>query len=249
MPPLLNNLQVILVRAENPANIGQAARAMKNFGLSRLALVNCAPHQTDDAYTLGWKAKNILDKAELFSSLETATQPIDLAVGFTTRSGRKRGEPRAVNEIVPQIMEAMNDQQVALVFGNEKNGLSNEELERCDLHAVIPTAPDYSSLNLSHAITVAAFSIFTQTSAAKKLLRKPERFYATSQEFDELMRHFREALLALDYQNSRKIGLLDRTLENLTHFFRKSGLEKRELHLFRAFLSKVREREQVFREV
>jgi len=90
----MKNIQVVLVRAENPANIGQTARAMKNFGLSRLVLVRCAPHQVQEAYSLGWNAKEILDGAAVFTNVGAALSNSVLSVVFPRRSGHARGEPR-----------------------------------------------------------------------------------------------------------------------------------------------------------
>ena len=237
---MIHDCRVILVRAENPANIGQVARAMKNFGFSNLALVTCASHQTHEAYTLGWKSKEILDRAQSYSSLKDAIQGTSLVVGFTRRSGRHRGQGRLIADAIPQIMEASRSGLVALVFGNEKNGLSNEELKYCDDLVIIPTASAYSSLNLSHAIAIALYSIYSQTLEGKKINKKPERFYTTPKEFEELMNDFRTTLIALGYQKSLRENLLETTLVNIKHFFKKCSVEKREFHLFKAFLAKVR---------
>lgn len=237
----MDNLDVVLVRAENPANIGQTARAMKNFGFSRLLLVNCVPHRVEEAYTLGFRAKEILDQAPVYGSLEGAVRGSGLVIGFTRRNGRERGEPRSIVKVAERVVEVMRDQNVSLVFGNEKNGLSNEELVFCHELAFIPTGSEYSSLNLSHAVAVALFSVLTRLPECRMLLEKPERFYATPDEFEELIGNFREVLEMLDYENSSKEGLLERTLKNLGRFFHKAGLEKREFHLFRAFLRRMKD--------
>lgn len=247
------NLCVVLVRAENPANIGQTARAIRNFGFSNLALVRSAPHRVDEAYTLGWHAKDILDRAPAYESLEEALCGSALVVGLTHRSGRERGEPRSIVEVTGRVVEVMNEQKVSLVFGNEKNGLSNEELACCHELAFIPTGTEHSSLNLSHAVAVTLFSIFTRclTFAAGNSRdrslphRKPERFYATPGEFGELIENFREVFDLLGYDESPKEDLLERTLENVERFFHKTGLEKREFHLFRAFLAKIKHQSEV----
>lgn len=235
----LENIQIVLVRAENPANIGQAARAMKNFGLSKLLLVDCIPHQVQEAYSLGWNAKEILDQATVFSSLQDAIKESVLVIGFTRRSGHARGEPRSFVEALPQVMETATDHQVALLFGNEKNGLSNEELRYCHLAAILPTSQEHASLNLSHAVAIASFLIFSQTPQATLNLKKPERYYATQAELGDLMTDFRRVLEALDYQDVEMNDLLTRTLNNLSRLFKKAGLERREFHLFKAFLSRV----------
>ena len=240
------NIQIVLVRPENPANIGQAARAMKNFGLSRLALVQSVPHQVQEAYTLGWNAKEILDNARVFkvgathaSPLQEAVKNSVLVVGFTRRSGHSRGEPRSFQEILPQVLETAEGHEVSLLFGNEKNGLSNDELKRCHVAAVLPTAKEHASLNLSHAVAVAAFLIFSQTPESVLNLRKPERYYATQEELESLMADFKAVLETLDYRDTFYNDLLTRTLNNLRRLFKKAGMERREYHLFKAFLSRV----------
>lgn len=235
----LGHILIILVRAENPANIGQVARAMKNFGLSRLALVDCAPHQVQEAYSLGWNAKEILDQALVFPSLEAALKDAVLVVGFTRRSGHARGEPRSFVEILPQVMEMARSHSVALLFGNEKNGLSNQELKSCHLAAILPTSSEHASLNLSHAVAIASFLIFNQTPQSTLNLRKPERYYATQAELADLRMDFARVLETLDYEDSELNDLLTRTLNNLDRLFKKAGLERREFHMFKAFLSRV----------
>jgi len=239
---LLSSLQVVLVRAENPVNIGQAARAMRNFGVSRLALVNCGPHQAEEAYTTGWRGKHILDKAETYKSLDVVAKASSLVVGFTARSGRRRGEPRWLMDLVPQIIETMQSGNVLLVFGNEKNGLSNDELSQCHQIAMIPAESEYTSMNLSHAVSIALFSIYSRIFSDRKAPKNHERYFATPDEFEELMNDFREVLLALGYNESNRRGVLSSTLNHLSHYFKKAGLDLREFHLFKAFLARIQKK-------
>lgn len=238
----MKNIQIVLVRPENPANIGQTARAMKNFGLHNLALVKSVPHQVQEAYTLGWNAREIIDEAKVFSSLADAISDSVLVVGFTRRSGHARGEPKSFLEILPQVMQTAVTHKVSLLFGNEKNGLSNLELKRCHLATVLPTAPEHASLNLSHAVAIAAFLIFNQTPESAVQFRKPERYYATQGELEALLDDFKRVLEALDYEDRPLNDLLTRTLNNLSRLFKKAGLERREFHLLKAFLSRVEQK-------
>ena len=257
---MTKNIQITLVRAENPANVGQVARAMKNFGFTRLALVNSSPHQVQEAYTLGWNAREIIDNARVFNSTVGAgsprpgtkgeeTSPLQqaiadsvLTVGFTRRSGHARGEPRSFLEISPQILEAARHHTVALLFGNETNGLSNEELRLCHLATILPTAAEHASLNLSHAVAIAGFLIFSQTPESVPNLRKPERYYATQAELEDLMSDFKEVLEVLDYRDTQFNDLLTRSLNNLRRLFKKAGIERREFHMFKAFLSRIEQK-------
>ncbi len=239
---MLNSLQIILVRAENPVNIGQAARAMRNFGVTQLSLVNSAPHQVQDAYTTGWRGKEILDQAKVHDSLPAALQDSILSVGFTARSGRERGEPRWLMDLIPEMIEAMQEGKVSLVFGNEKNGLSNEELGHCHKIAMIPAETEYSSLNLSHAVSIALFSIYSSLVTGKKKTVNPERYFTTQSEFDELMNDFREVLRVLGYNDGRRGDVLSRTISHISHYFKRAGLDLREFHLFKAFLARIQKK-------
>ncbi len=236
---MLNNIRITLVRPENPSNIGQAARAMKNFGLTRLGLVNSVPHQVQDAYTLGWNAKEVIDEARTFSSIEEAVHDSVLVIGFTRRSGHARGEPRSFLDLLPQILEAAEGHEVSLLFGNEKNGLSNGELKSCHLAAILPTSNEHGSLNLSHAVAIASFLIFNQTSESVLNLKKPERYYATQGELEDLITDFRSVLEMLDYQDVQYNDLLTRTLNNLRRLFKKAGIERKEFHMMKSFLSRT----------
>lgn len=237
--PFLKNLQVVLVRAENPVNIGQAARAMKNFGVEKLALVRSAFHRVPEAYTVGWKAKKILERAETFNALDDALRKTSLAVGFTARKGKRRGEPRPIHETIPQILETLRTRKVAFVFGNEKNGLSNAELRQCNLIAAIPVAKEYSSLNLSHAVAISVFTVFSRTQAAARLFDKAECDFATTEEFESLMQRWHLLLRSLGYQNSGKLNLLNAVSDHLRHYFKRTGIDRRDFHMFRALLSRI----------
>lgn len=238
----LRNLQIILVRAENPINIGQAARAMKNFGVSKLALVRSAFHRVPEAYTVGWKARQILDQAKTFDALDGALRGVAFAVGFTARKGKRRGEPNPIHKILPQILETLKTRPVALVFGNEKNGLSNDELRKCHALTTIPVTKEYSSLNLSHAVAISLFSVFSQTKQAEKPFRKLKQHYATAKEFKNLMEMWGRLLKSLGYKNDPKMNLLKTVSEHLQHYFKKAGLERRDLHMFRALLNRIEQR-------
>lgn len=231
----------MLVRAENPMNIGQAARAMKNFGVSKLTLVDCVPHRVPDAFTTGWKARNILNQARSVKSLANAIKG-SLAVGFTSRAGKRRGTPRAFFDVVPEILGALEHQKVALLFGNEKNGLSNEELKRCHWIATIPAAPEYTSLNLSHAVAVVLATLYGRHAGIKPLFEKPARYYVKPAEFERFMRDWAQILRGLRYRNSGKHRIFSQVITGFRHYFKKAGLDRRELHLFQAFASKIRQK-------
>jgi len=239
---IMQNLSVILVRAENPINIGQTARAMKNFGARNLSLVNCVPHQVNEAYTPGWKAKEIIDGAKVCATVPEAVENAPLTVGFTARIREGRGGPVLLSEMVPQILEAMEQAPVCFLFGNEKNGLSNEELDLCDVAVRIPTDGEYESLNLAHAAAVSLYAVYSQIPDSQNIFGWRERYFATEKEFLTLMEHFQEVMSLLGYQDIKSEDISGKIHKQIANFFRKGRLEKRELNLFEAFLSKIKER-------
>jgi TrmH family RNA methyltransferase len=235
-------LNVVLVRAENPINIGQTARAMKNFGARNLSLVNCVPHQVNEAYTPGWKAKEIIDGAKVCTTVSEAVEKAVLTVGFTARIREERGGPVLLSEMVPKILEAMEQGPVCFLFGNEKNGLSKEELDLCNVAVRIPTDGEYESLNLAHAAAVSLYAVYSQIPDSQNVFGWRERYFATEKEFLTLMEHFREVMNLLGYQDIKSEDISGKVHKQIANFFRKGRLEKRELNLFEAFLSKVNER-------
>lgn len=238
----IQRLNVVLVRAENPVNIGQTARAMKNFGTRNLSLVNCVPHQVDEAYTPGWKAKDILDSAKTHSELRKAFTESSYVIGLTARIRNKRGGPAFFSELIPQILDMMQGKDVYLVFGNEKNGLSNEELDECDVAATIPTSLDYQSMNLSHAVAVCLYEIYSKFPESKKIFGWRDRYFATDAEFKDLMNDFSQVMNILEYSKSMGGARFKKIEAQISNFFRKARIEKREVNLFRAFLSKIQTR-------
>ena len=238
----MTSLNVVLVRAENPINIGQTARAMKNFGTRNLSLVNCVPHQVNEAYTPGWKAKEIIDGAKVYATVREAVENAGLTVGFTARIREERGGPVLLSEMVPKMIEVMEQDSVYFLFGNEKNGLSNEELDLCNVAVRIPTSFEYESLNLAHAVAVALYAVYSVFPESQDVFGWRERYFATEKEFLTLMEHFQEVMELLEYRNIKNEDLFGKVQKQIANFFRKGRLEKRELNLFEAFLFKIKER-------
>ena len=158
---MLDRLRVVLVEPHHPGNIGSVARAMNVCGLDHLYLVNPAPwRESDEAWRLACGSRKVLNAAVEVSTLEGALDGVLTAIGTTHRMGRARGPmvpPRILAEHLPSMLD---DGAVAIVFGREDKGLSNEELARCQMGVHIPTAGSYPSLNLSHAVMVVAYECY-----------------------------------------------------------------------------------------
>lgn len=167
-PMPLTNIRVVLVRPRGGANVGAVARAMKNTGLDDLVLVRPAVVRTFWSKAMAVHAEDVLTRAGRYESLAEAVADCGLVVGTTCRQGLYRRAAQAPREAAPRLVAAAETNRVALVFGPEDHGLSNEDLKRCQQLIMIPSAPDYPSLNLAQAVMVCGYELFlaAQTTAA-----------------------------------------------------------------------------------
>ena len=155
----LSRIRVVLSQPSHPGNIGAAARAMKTMGFADLALVRPRHFPDPDATARAAGAADVLALARVHDTLEAALGDCALAVGFSARPRDLSHPATALRDAAAPIVEAAAHGRVALVFGNETSGLSNEELARCQMLAAIPANPDYASLNLAAAVQVACYEI------------------------------------------------------------------------------------------
>lgn len=141
-----------------PGNIGASARAMNTMGFSHLRLVNPADHLSTEARTLAHGSVHILEKAEVFSSFSEALSDIDFVIGTSARKKTSHYDYHRV-ELLPEMIRKKGSSimNVAIAFGKEESGLSNEEMSRCDIISYVPMVAAYPSLNLSQAVMVYAY--------------------------------------------------------------------------------------------
>ncbi|MFW5825436.1 MAG: tRNA (cytosine(32)/uridine(32)-2'-O)-methyltransferase TrmJ [Marinobacter sp.] len=157
--PARDYVRVVMVETSHSGNIGAVARAMKNMGLGNLWLVNPASFPDEASYARSSGASDVLDHARVVSTLDEAIADCVLVMGTSAR-GRKVPWPvMSPADAARQVGEYQDRGEVALVFGRESNGLSNEELQRCHVHIHIPSNPDYSSLNVAMAVQVMCYEI------------------------------------------------------------------------------------------
>jgi tRNA/rRNA methyltransferase len=185
-------IDVVLVEPEGPANIGMIARVMKNFGFSRLVLVN--PNLTEESFSYAVHAGDILERALILDSFEEALGLFDLAVGTTGKPGKRFIPYRA--PITPwELGETLRDYggRVGLFFGRESRGLSNRELEAMDFTVTVPTSDEYPVMNLAQAVAVILYELSKATPRETSL--KP----ATREEKETLVKTWEALLEVLNY--------------------------------------------------
>lgn len=163
------NIVIVLVGPETPGNVGFAARAMANFGANRLRIVGNDVRNDQYAQIYAVRASEILDNAEVYPDLMSALEDVEAAWAATARKGSNHSVTRAVIPLEDLPNPKSLPATVAIVFGRESVGLTNDELSLCDIAFAIPTSLDYSSMNLSHAIAVTMYELY------RKYADKPER--------------------------------------------------------------------------
>jgi tRNA/rRNA methyltransferase len=218
----------ILVRPAVPGNIGASARAMKTMGFSCMRLVNPCDHLSREARILAHASGEILDNAEIFNSLEGALSNIDLSIATTAGSRVAKGTYRPVAGL-PGIIQSKGKtvERIAIVFGSEGSGLTNEEIRRCDIASSVPLKQSYPSLNLSQAVMIYAYTL-AELSAE---LHFPETNKAGGKEFRTMMDRSRELLLRLEVDRSP--ALFNRILERI------ALLEEEDVHLLLSILGRL----------
>jgi tRNA (cytidine32/uridine32-2'-O)-methyltransferase len=236
----LRPLRIVLVETALPENIGAAARAMKTMGLSDLALVRPKLFPDQRANALAAGADDVLDQARIADSLPDALADCVHAVGCTARLrdiSLPLFEPAAAAEA---LLARMQHGPVAMVFGAERTGLTNEDLSRCDAAVHIPTESDFSSLNLAQAVQVLAFCVRNAVLSARSLPAVPtgsrEDPPATIEQMERMFEHFEQALGDIDFFKGRPYGHLMQRIRRMLH---RADLDHREVMILRGILAEA----------
>lgn len=225
----MENMRIVLVRPQGMMNIGSVARAMKNVGLQELALVNPAgPPLHPDALVMAVRAHDILGDALIFSQLADAIADCTCVIGTTRRKGKGREGVIDSRQLGNDILEILQQNKVALVFGPEDRGLTNRDLDLCQRLVTIPTHEEYGSLNLAQAVMIICYELFL--AARHRDVSSQIRRMAPSEELERMYLHMEETLM--------RIGFLDRNnpkriMATLRRIFSRARLSPREVKILR----------------
>jgi len=199
---MLENIDVILFRPKYPENIGSVARACLNMGCGQIVLVDPWNWDYDKALPLATHhAAHLLDNIRIHPSLAEALAPYSFIYGTTARTGGWRKAIQTPEEAAPRIVEQRNSGgSVAIVFGPEDKGLTNEETDLCNQLLTIPTTDNLTSLNLSQAVMVVLYECFKKSLTRPfKVAGYPKERYITSEERELLFNQLRETLIEIDF--------------------------------------------------
>lgn len=234
----LDRIAVVLVEPSHPGNIGAAARAMKNMGLTRLKLVRPAGFPSADASARASGATDVLARAEVVEELDTALDGAEWVLGTTARArelGPPVQEPREAARDLGAQAEA--GRTVALLFGREKSGLSNSEVDRCDRVIHIPAAPGYSSLNLAQAVQILSYEVFRAIGTEGASPAGPPR--AGDRDISNLFAHWERLIRTVGFVNPQSP---QRTFRRLRRLLLRAEPSAGEVRFLRGFLSAVEKR-------
>ena len=234
---LLERLRVVLVRPSLPANIGAAARAMHTMGLARLVLVDPARFPDADAIALARGATAVLDTARVVPTLAAALAGTQSSIGFSARPRALAGRVQTVRAAAAAAIGDATSAEVALVFGTEMSGLSNNDLAQCTSVATIAANPDYSSLNLAAAVQIVAWEMRV-AALGDRVWDAPRFAVATHDDIATLLDHAERTLIALRFLDPRRPR---RLLPRLRRLFARAGLEREEVNILRGILSRIDE--------
>ena len=234
---ILQNIAVVMSHTSHPGNIGAAARAMKNMGLHQLILVSPNRFPSGEAVARAAGADDILRDAKIVSSLDEALADFQVVLGTTGRSRHHLAWPMLEPEQAAEFCIKNAKQRIAILFGNEQNGLSNEELAKCTYHVTIPTSAEFCSLNLGAAVQVLVYEV--RKAALRHLdwqkVEAPKEL-ATQEQLEGLYQHWCDIM--------EQLGFLDRThpkllIKRIQRIFGRTQLEDNEINILRGFLSAV----------
>ena len=240
----MNNIRIVLVQTSHPGNIGATARAMKNMCLSELVLVQPSVHPSEEATARASGADDVLASARVVDSLADALADCRLVIGA---SARLRSVPWPI--LVPReaaqlaAVEAPRS-PVAMVFGRESSGLSNQELDLCSHLVNIPTNPAYSSLNVAMAVQVISYELMLAVNGADvQAVNTPD--CANNAEMEGFFGHLEQALDDIGFTDDRRSDKLMRRLRRLFH---RALPDSEEVNILRGILSAAQGRKSMRRD-
>lgn len=239
-PDRSERITFCLVHPESPGNVGAAARALKNMGFSRLALVSPTDPRGEESIRMAYRSRELLDQAAHFPDLDAALAEAHWVVGLTGREPKKqRRSHTSIEALAPEIWRRAEDQKILLLFGSEGTGLNNEILARCHRTAFIPTGPSFSSLNLAQAVLLTAAALLrTAPADAGPKEKNARRALLPVGALEPLFEEMEEALREIGFLKPPADKKMVRMLRTL---WLRAEMDLEEAKILRAMFREVRQ--------
>ncbi|TCP90108.1 tRNA (cytidine32/uridine32-2'-O)-methyltransferase [Cricetibacter osteomyelitidis] len=231
---MLKNIHIVLVETSHSGNIGSAARAMKTMGLHSLRLVSPKQGIDKQAIALAAGADDVVMQAQIFNSFDEAVADCSLVIGSSARSRHLQSSLIEPRECGKKAVEQAKCGQIAIVFGRERIGLTNDELLKCQYHLNIPANPEYSSLNLAMAVQLVSYEIrMAWLDQQDKPISAIENNNPTAQELAYFYQHTEQLYKRLGFIQNQGV------MQKLRRLYNRAQIEKNELNILRGMLTAV----------
>jgi tRNA (cytidine32/uridine32-2'-O)-methyltransferase len=230
---MINNIRIVLIKTWHSGNIGAAARAMKNMGLSQLYLVDPVDFPSEEASSRAGQATDVLEQAHVVNTFEEAIEDCALVIGTSARN-RTIPLPSLTPESSAQkALQEQSNAPVAFVFGRERMGLLNEEIQKCHFQLNIDANPDYPVLNLSQAVQLVCYEVFKATQNKQQPV---EEAYPLHKELELFFDHLESVAEKSGFINAQHPGQM---MDHMRAMYRRARMTKKELSIMRGFLKSV----------
>ena len=231
---MLSNIRVVLSNTSHPGNIGATARAMKTMGLACLYLVRPGRYPDAEATARASGADDVLAAAQVCANIDEALQGCTLVLGASARARRIPVPLIDPGRGAAMLRSESEAGRVAVLFGCERSGLSNAEIDRCNYLLQIPTSAEYGSLNLAAAVQIICYEIFVAHAAARPVEAAPGHVPVSADEMERFYRHLEETLIALDFLDPSNPRMLMRRLRRL---YNRARPDANEVNILRGILT------------
>ena len=235
----LNNIRIVLVRTFHPGNIGSAARSMKTMGLSDLALVAPKDHPSAEAIKMAAGASDVLENASIHSSLTDAIKDCTAVIASTARPRGYDLPEVSPSEAAEILFASAKSAPTALIFGPERMGLHNDDIQHAKYRVTIPANPEYSSLNMAAAVQTLSYEIYKHSLSQSQQVgeapasERAKKNYPSSHEVELFYEHLESVLKDISFLRPHQ----GETLQRLRHMYGRTELDVIELNILRGILS------------
>ena len=233
---MLENVRIVLVNTSHTGNIGSAARAMKTMGLAELCLVDPVSKPDGKSVALAAGAADVLHAASIVEDLPAAIADCSLVIGTSARSRTLSWPMLTARQCGKKLVREGKNSKVALVFGREANGLSNEELQLCHYHVCIDANPEYSSLNLAAAVQTLCYEVRMNYLEENDATDSAEEEYPLAENLAQFFQHLEASLSTTGFIRENHPGII---MQRLRRLFTRARPDTRELNILRGMLSSI----------